>query len=112
MLNISIAINCVILICTTSCVGRSTSDTTSFVYKDTIDTIYIYKTDTIIIENTHKVDSIANLYNITKDSLDKANADLFISNYKLERIRRYNAIAAKGNNIKFLRGWINRVLNN
>lgn len=34
-----------------------------------------------------------------------------IANYKLERIRYYNNAAAKGNNIKYLRGWINRVLN-
>ena len=31
--------------------------------------------------------------------------------FKLERIRDYNEIAKKGNNIKYLRGWINRVLN-
>ena len=39
------------------------------------------------------------------------SADYFIAKYKLERIRYYNNIAGKGNNIKFLRGWINRVLN-
>lgn len=37
--------------------------------------------------------------------------ELFVAKYKLERIRYYNDIAGKGNNIKFLRGWINRVLN-
>lgn len=53
----------------------------------------------------------------TQDSLNAYKADttisaeLFIAKYKLERIRYYNEIAAKGNNIKFLRGWINRVLN-
>lgn len=39
------------------------------------------------------------------------SAELFVAKYKLERIRHYNEIAAKGNNIKYLRGWINRVLN-
>lgn len=39
------------------------------------------------------------------------SAELFVAKYKLERIRYYNNIAAKGNNIIFLRGWINRVLN-
>lgn len=39
------------------------------------------------------------------------SADLFIAKYKLERIKYYNNIASKGNNIIFLRGWINRVLN-
>lgn len=53
----------------------------------------------------------------TQDSLNAYKADtaisaeLFVAKYKLERIRHYNEIAAKGNNIKFLRGWINRVLN-
>lgn len=39
------------------------------------------------------------------------SSELFVAKYKLERIRYYNDIASKGNNIKFLRGWINRVLN-
>lgn len=53
----------------------------------------------------------------TQDSLNAYKADtaisaeLFVAKYKLERIRHYNEIAAKGNNIKFLRGWLNRVLN-
>ena len=53
----------------------------------------------------------------TQDSLNAYKADtaisaeLFVAKYKLERIRYYNDIAAKGNNIRFLRGWLNRVLN-
>lgn len=53
----------------------------------------------------------------TQDSLNAYKADtaisaeLFTAKYKLERIRHYNEIAAKGNNIKYLRGWLNRVLN-
>ena len=53
----------------------------------------------------------------TKDSLNAYKTDtaisseLFVAKYKLERIRHYNEIAAKGNNIKYLRGWLNRVLN-
>lgn len=53
----------------------------------------------------------------TQDSLNAYKADtaisaeLFVAKYKLERIRHYNEIASKGNNIKYLRGWINRVLN-
>lgn len=39
------------------------------------------------------------------------SSELFIAKYKLERIRYYNEIAGKGNNIKYIRGWINRVLN-
>lgn len=53
----------------------------------------------------------------TQDSLNAyktdtaISAELFVAKYKLERIRHYNEIAAKGNNIKYLRGWLNRVLN-
>lgn len=53
----------------------------------------------------------------TQDSINAYKADtaisaeLFVAKYKLERIRHYNEIAAKGNNIKYLRGWLNRVLN-
>lgn len=82
---------------------------------------YAYKIDTIYIVDNHKIDSITkdcnNLkdsVNMLKDSISVINKsikkELFIANYKLERIRYYNNIAAKGNNIKFLRGWINRVL--
>lgn len=52
---------------------------------------------------------------LTRDSLnfvrDSLGEDLFIAKYKLGRIKYYNDVAAKGNNIKYLRGWINRVLN-
>lgn len=53
----------------------------------------------------------------TQDSLNAyksdttISAELFVAKYKLERIRYYNDIAGKGNNIRFLRGWLNRVLN-
>lgn len=44
---------------------------------------------------------------LVRDSLGE---NLFIANYKLAKIKRYNELAAKGNNIKYLRGWINRAL--
>lgn len=68
-----------------------------------MDTVYEYKTDTIEIPNIE----IANL----QHKIDSLNEELFVANYKLERIKYYNQIAAKGNNLKYLRGWINRVLN-
>lgn len=51
----------------------------------------------------------------TQDSLavykdTTISSDIFVLKYKLERIRYYNEVAAKGNNIKYLRGWINRIL--
>lgn len=69
------------------------------------DTIYISQVDTV-----YKTDSV--LIKELNDSINVLNEELFIANYKLERVKYYNDIAAKGNNIKFLRGWINRVLNN
>ena len=59
------------------------------------DSIVIYK------------DSINSLIN----ELDSVNEELQINKIKIERIREYNRIAAQDNNIKFLRGWINRVIN-
>lgn len=63
-----------------------------------------------------------NDYNLLADSLntvisfktaesDSLKAELDVANFKLERIKYYNQVAGKGNNIKFLRGWINRVIN-
>lgn len=59
------------------------------------DSIVIYK------------DSINSLIN----ELDSVNEELQINKIKIERIREYNRIAGQDNNIKFLRGWINRVIN-
>lgn len=64
--------------------------------KTEIDTIYVIKRDTI--DNTdYKV-------------IDSLKSELLVKELKLARIKEYNKIAAKGNNIKYLRGWINRVL--
>lgn len=49
------------------------------------------------------------------DSLEKLNnkyeEELNIALFKIDRIKEYNRIAGIGNNIKYLRGWINRTLN-
>ena len=75
-------------------------------------TVYETKPDTNVVI---QLANTTELLRRTQDSLrvykDSINGDLFDANYKLERIRYYNNIAANGNNIKFLRGWINRVLN-
>jgi hypothetical protein len=66
--------------------------------------------------NIMRITTLEHELKLTRDSLniikDSLNEDLFVANYKLARIKRYNEIAAKGNNIKYLRGWINRVLKN
>ena len=74
--------------------------------------VYVPVTDTTCVDSLiyyreqlrHAQDSLA----YVKDSLGE---DLFVARYKLGRIKYYVDIAAKGNNIKFLRGWCLRVLN-
>lgn len=78
--------------------------------------IYIPVKDTIgERDNLNKIIELQHELNLTRDSLrlikDSLSPDLFVANYKLARIKEYNRIAGQGNNIKFLRGWINRVLN-
>lgn len=78
--------------------------------------IYVPVKDTITEQsNIAHIVALEYELKLTKDSLniirDSLGENLFIANYKLGRIKRYNEIAAKGNNIKYLRGWINRVLN-
>lgn len=78
--------------------------------------IYVPVKDTIsekaniarIVELEHKCYFLQDSLNIVKDSIGE---DLFIAKYKLGRIKYYVDIAAKGNNIKYLRGWCLRVLN-
>ena len=75
--------------------------------------IYVPVEDTI---NAVKVINLTEELRRTRDSLNAYKNDttmseeLFIARFKLEKIKYYNDIAAKGNNIKFLRGWINRTL--
>lgn len=77
-------------------------------YERIVDTVYVY------VEDSTSVAQIDSLYTVI-DSLKQNNEVLFdelsVAIFKLERIRDYNEIAKNGNNIKYLRGWINRVLN-
>ena len=78
--------------------------------------IYVPVKDTISDKsNIARIVELEHELKLTRDSLqvakDTLGADLFVANYKLQRIKEYNQIAAKNNNIKYLRGWINRVLN-
>lgn len=84
---------------------------TTIVYKDsiynsTVDSLNneIRKDEELMQYYKNKVDS----YEILVDSLYE---DIDVYKIKLDRIKEYNRIAGKGNNITFLRGWINRVLN-
>ena len=78
--------------------------------------IYIPIKDSISEQsNIARIISLEYKLKLTQDSLytvkDSIGEELVIARIKLERIKEYNRIAAKGNNIKYLRGWINRVLN-
>mgnify|MGYP000693588757 CR=1 FL=1 len=79
------------------------------------ETIYVPVKDTMneqsniarIIRLEHDIVLYQDSLRLVRDSLGE---NLFIANYKLAKIKRYNELAAKGNNIKYLRGWINRAL--
>jgi len=73
----------------------------------------------VVVKDSADAIQIVNLKEELRRTRDSLNAykndttmseELFIAKFKLEKIRYYNDIAAKGNNIKFLRGWINRTL--
>lgn len=74
-------------------------------YINTIDSLN-FIIDNLVIS----IDTLNKEIEMTNYQLDSINEQLFIVKYKLERIDYYNKIAANGNNIKFLRGWINRTL--
>lgn len=65
--------------------------------------------------NRRRADSLDIAYdsiNVLNRRCDSLGAEIIVKDIKLERIRYYNDVAAKGNNIVFLRGWINRTLDN
>jgi len=68
--------------------------------------IPIESTDSIV----HKVNSTKHIIDSLSARCDSLTGELQVATYKLERIRYYNDVAKKGNNITFLRGWINRTL--
>ena len=76
------------------------------IYNNTVDSLNneVRKDEEFIQYYKNQVDS----YEILVDSLYE---DIDIYKIKLDRIKEYNRIAGQGNNIVFLRGWINRVLN-
>ena len=78
--------------------------------------IYVPVKDTVAeANNIQKIIALEHELKLTRDTLnnirDSIGDELFIARYKLARIKEYNRIAGQGNNIKYLRGWINRVLN-
>ena len=76
------------------------------IYNSTVDSLNneIIQDEELIQYYKNQVDS----YEILVDSLYE---DIDVYKIKLDRIKEYDRIAGQGNNIVFLRGWINRVLN-
>ena len=67
------------------------------------------------IENENLKDSVAyykGMYDECVLLCDSLCEEIAVRDIKLARIAEYNRIAGQNNNIKYLRGWINRVLNN
>lgn len=76
--------------------------------------VYLDKIDSLELVNYSMVNAINAKDSIISNKnkeIDYLQDKLDVADFKLERIKEYNRIAAKGNNIKYLRGWINRVIN-
>lgn len=88
-------------------------------YQELYDRIELLEDSCSKMVSVTKYDSVECLLNTVtivaedlQQTCDSLEEELQIANIKLDRIKEYNRIAGQGNNIVFLRGWINRVLNN
>ena len=84
---------------------------TTIIHKDSIYNKTVDSLNNVILETENNAKYFEYLLHCNDLVLDSVSEELEVSKVKLERIREYNRIAGQGNNIKFLRGWINRVLN-
>lgn len=85
------------------------------------DTVYIQDSSYLVKNIALQCDLVymRDSLNAVRDTLDSVRAvfnveheELFVAKYKLQRIKKYCDIVKKGNNSKYLRGWILRTLNN
>ena len=73
---------------------------------------HIIEKDNDILHHVYIINDSLKYALFVKDDTILYYKQKYITNeYKLKRIKRYNSIAAKRNNIKYLRGWINRTIN-
>ena len=93
--------------CISLCKNVDYSPVEEIVYIPVQDTISERSNIATIIRLEHDLALTQDSLRIAKDSIGE---DLIVARIKLARIKEYNRIAGKGNNIKYLRGWINRVL--
>lgn len=96
------------ILCITLSINRDSSPVEEIIYVPVQDTISEQTNIAKIIRLEHELALTQDSLRMAKDSIGE---DLIVARIKLARIKEYNRIAAKGNNIKYLRGWINRVLN-
>lgn len=84
---------------------------TTIVYKDSIYNSTVDSLNNEIIQDKELIQCYKNKVDSYEILVDSLYEDIDVYKIKLDRIKEYNRIAGKGNNITFLRGWINRVLN-
>lgn len=84
---------------------------TTIVYKDSIYNSTVDSLNNEIIQDEELIQCYKNQVDSYEILVDSLYEDIDVYKIKLDRIKEYNRIAGKGNNITFLRGWINRVLN-
>ena len=72
------------------------------------DTVIIIATD---YQTMKQRDSLYHIVDSIQILNSKLEEELNIALFKIDRIKEYNRIAGNDNNIKYLRGWINRTLN-
>lgn len=84
---------------------------TTIVYKDSIYNSTVDSLNNEIVKDEELIQCYKNQVDSYEILVDSLYEEIDIMKIKLDRIKEYNRIAGKGNNIVFLRGWINRVLN-
>lgn len=84
---------------------------TTIIYKDSVYNNIIDSLNNEIRYDEELIQYYKNQVDSYEVLVDSLYEDIDIYKIKLDRIKEYNRIAGQGNNITFLRGWINRVLN-
>ena len=84
---------------------------TTIAYKDSIYNNVVDSLNNEIRQNEELIQYYKNQVDSYEILVDSLYEDIDVYKIKLDRIKEYNRIAGQSNNIVFLRGWINRVLN-
>lgn len=95
---------------------KSVQTKTAYEVNNITDTLFVH--DTINVVDTFYIEykTTDTIYQVNTDTVYKGNCDsliekLFVSEYKLQRVRYYLNIAIKSpSQTKFLKGWIIRVI--